>query len=333
MLPLAYVILQSAIVAVYNQPSLAQNCKKIFMLSSLTSWITPFTVLANNHLDRKTFLSTSYLIVSSLSMHTITFLSVAVILISNPHIKISECSKLPSDYPASSNQNGLAYSVPGCNSNESTWLIAFKPSIQNYADDILCSEKVVDYDDKLYFLTLLFATFIITGTLLQFFGNYYNFAIPFTGSFFVHHTVLKDMVMESREQEKYVINVIKKCRKCLLTSQDLITGETLLHVALKHGSFDLVKQTIESGSNLNAQDVEGWTALHWAAGKGRKECLELLIKNGAKIEAQDKNGLTALHYAAHNRFDDCVQLLTKMGGSMKAQDENDLKPLQRRGKK
>ena len=44
------------------------------------------------------------------------------------------------------------------------------------------------------------------------------------------------------------------------------TGQTTLHIATACCTSDAVRQLIEAGSDINAQDADGWTPLHVAVG-------------------------------------------------------------------
>ena len=261
--------------------------KKILKISSLTSWITPFTVLKNSYLDKvfcNTFFSTRYFLVSSLSMHAFTLAFVAGTLISNPHMKLVKYSEPLSPNQFSLTQNVTVDESAILNLTASAWLktfIAFEVDENCDNVDKLCQEFDIDINMKLYFLLILFATFFITAMLLQFFGNYYNLFRPYSGligcPYFVHFTVLRDMLIDTSEQEAKLTNQVTKCRRSVFTSQDVMTGDTCLHVALKHGRTVLARQMITSGSdptltNFNkenleslrvSQDREGISSISW----------------------------------------------------------------------
>lgn len=44
------------------------------------------------------------------------------------------------------------------------------------------------------------------------------------------------------------------------------SGQTTLHIATACCTSDAVRQLIEAGSDINAQDADGWTPLHVAVG-------------------------------------------------------------------
>jgi ankyrin repeat protein len=53
--------------------------------------------------------------------------------------------------------------------------------------------------------------------------------------------------------------------------------------AVKAGDAALVKVLVESGTDLDQQDEQGWTALSWAAGRGDLATVRLLVESGADI--------------------------------------------------
>jgi uncharacterized protein len=51
--------------------------------------------------------------------------------------------------------------------------------------------------------------------------------------------------------------------------------------AVKTGDHSMIKDLIESGTDLNQQDEQGWTPLNWAAGKGDSASVKLLLDKSA----------------------------------------------------
>lgn len=51
--------------------------------------------------------------------------------------------------------------------------------------------------------------------------------------------------------------------------------------AVKSGDHSTIEELIESGTDLNQQDEQGWTPLNWAAGKGDSTSVKLLLDKGA----------------------------------------------------
>ena len=75
-------------------------------------------------------------------------------------------------------------------------------------------------------------------------------------------------------------------------------NETLLHKAARIGDIEAAKYLIEKGANINSIDADGGTPLHYAACNAHLETVKLLIDNGANINAQDFDSKTPLYSAS-----------------------------------
>jgi ankyrin repeat protein len=71
-----------------------------------------------------------------------------------------------------------------------------------------------------------------------------------------------------------------------------------IHYAAKAGDIEAVKQHLDAGVDVNAENNHGWTPLQFAAKDGHKKIVELLIAEGAGVNAKKKCGSTPLHNAA-----------------------------------
>ncbi|KAF9942126.1 hypothetical protein BGZ65_009734, partial [Modicella reniformis] len=99
--------------------------------------------------------------------------------------------------------------------------------------------------------------------------------------------------------------------------------ETLLHVAVRVGCFDLVFFFITKGAHLDALDFDGRTPLHTAAKHSvpLRICKLLLEKAPYHIDKTTiSTGKTALHYAAQNGYGDLVILLLQHHARVNATD-------------
>ena len=66
--------------------------------------------------------------------------------------------------------------------------------------------------------------------------------------------------------------------------------------AIKANDLDAVKQCVEQGADVNAQNGDGWTPLHAAVFyEHSPEIICYLVEQGADINGQDKDGDTAIH--------------------------------------
>ena len=92
--------------------------------------------------------------------------------------------------------------------------------------------------------------------------------------------------------------------------------------SVKGGAFAEVKRLIEEGTDVNAQDNEGWTALMWALEYGHTEVVKLLIEEGADVNAKDKKGFTALMYSSREGNTEIVKLLIEAGADVNAKDKD-----------
>lgn len=82
-------------------------------------------------------------------------------------------------------------------------------------------------------------------------------------------------------------------------------------------SVEEVSHCLEAGSNVTAQNKNGWTPLHIAAGWNKTPAVvTFLIKAGANLNAQDEFGLTPLHWAtAFNKNPAIVKALLSAGAN------------------
>ena len=80
-------------------------------------------------------------------------------------------------------------------------------------------------------------------------------------------------------------------------------GNTPLHLACDKGDLEEVKNLIEKGADVNAQNnpmnfEDGWgesTPLHVACSGVNIEIVDFLLKNGAEVNVGDESGDTPLH--------------------------------------
>lgn len=75
------------------------------------------------------------------------------------------------------------------------------------------------------------------------------------------------------------------------------TGATALHVASAKGYIKVMSLLLEAGSDINAQDLDGWTPLHAAAHWGQREAVEILAENMADMDVRNFVGQSAFDVA------------------------------------
>lgn len=79
--------------------------------------------------------------------------------------------------------------------------------------------------------------------------------------------------------------------------------------ATKLEDIELARELIQSGSDVNQQDEQGWTSLNFAAGRGNLKMVELLVENGADVFKVGRDRRTSFMIAlAANRTDVCRYL-------------------------
>lgn len=82
-----------------------------------------------------------------------------------------------------------------------------------------------------------------------------------------------------------------------LNSNNPAIKQRALNVAAGKGWIDLIKQAVEQGADINAQDEKGKTILHYAATYGRAELIEEALKLGADPSIKDNQNQTAMDCA------------------------------------
>ena len=101
-----------------------------------------------------------------------------------------------------------------------------------------------------------------------------------------------------------------------------------IHKAAAFGNIEVVKQFLDSGTDVNAKDETGGTLLDEAAGWGRNDIVELLITKGADVNAKfDDDGSTPLHLSAWRGHFETAELLIAAGSEVNAKMEDGDTPL------
>ncbi|XP_053515983.1 ankyrin repeat domain-containing protein 37 isoform X2 [Artibeus jamaicensis] len=83
-----------------------------------------------------------------------------------------------------------------------------------------------------------------------------------------------------------------------------------VHLAAGGGGASLLLWQLQTGADLNQQDVFGEAPVHKAAKVGSLECLSLLVASDAQIDLCNKNGQTAEDLAWSYGFPECAKFLT-----------------------
>uniref|UniRef100_A0A915D3Y8 Uncharacterized protein n=1 Tax=Ditylenchus dipsaci TaxID=166011 RepID=A0A915D3Y8_9BILA len=101
-------------------------------------------------------------------------------------------------------------------------------------------------------------------------------------------------------------------------------AQTALMLAASHGRIETTNLLLNSGADVNIQDVDGSTALMCAAEHGQKEIVKILLKR-SNIDASltDCDNQTALSIAVENQHRDIgVLIYAHLNFSRLEQNEN-----------
>jgi len=105
-------------------------------------------------------------------------------------------------------------------------------------------------------------------------------------------------------------------------------SDITVHEAAALGNIEMVKQYLDSGTDVNAKDETGGTLLDEAAGWGRKDIVELLIAEGADVNTKyDDDGSTPLHLSAWKGHFETTELLIAADADVNAKMEDGDTPL------
>jgi ankyrin repeat protein len=95
-----------------------------------------------------------------------------------------------------------------------------------------------------------------------------------------------------------------------------------LMAAASRGRFELIRELIAKGANVNSRNRQGKTPLMKAASLGRVQTIELLIEAGANLDAVHVRGGTALMKAASRGRTEAVKCLLAAGANSGMKDRN-----------
>eukprot|EP01036_Dinobryon_divergens_P031991 gene31991-41490_t len=91
--------------------------------------------------------------------------------------------------------------------------------------------------------------------------------------------------------------------------------------ACRDGNFEIVKQLLDGGEVVNAQNNNGWVALMEASENGHSMVVRLLLDSGALVNMRDEGGWVALMSAAHEGHSDVLQILLSAGADLNVRDK------------
>ncbi|XP_041362156.1 ankyrin repeat domain-containing protein 50-like [Gigantopelta aegis] len=83
-----------------------------------------------------------------------------------------------------------------------------------------------------------------------------------------------------------------------------IRNNTALHHAAMKGHADIMDMLLKAGSDVNAQEKNGWTALHNACYWCHPKAVKVLLRHSCDINLKNKDHRTALHETARSKEED-----------------------------
>lgn len=107
------------------------------------------------------------------------------------------------------------------------------------------------------------------------------------------------------------------------------SGWTPLHVNVQYGFKDRVKLLLKLGASVNIKDDHGKTPLYLTANHvsmdeaNDLENLKLLINHAAEVNSPDSDGRTPLHAAAYFGRKELTKLLLELGADVSIKDNNE----------
>lgn len=112
---------------------------------------------------------------------------------------------------------------------------------------------------------------------------------------------------------------------CHIDSVWMGPAEQAMFDHVRAGNIQEVKNRLDAGRDVNAQDEPGCTPLHLIAGSFDQpkacEMIELLARNGARVNDVNRNGQTALELAVSDgreRIATCLRQQSGKTGELKA---------------
>lgn len=96
---------------------------------------------------------------------------------------------------------------------------------------------------------------------------------------------------------------------------------TCWHKDISISDTVLIKQMLDEGADINAQNIDGDTLLFRAADKNFRETAKMLIARGADVNKKNNSGYTALMMAVATQDEELVALLINAGADVKAKSK------------
>jgi ankyrin repeat protein len=91
--------------------------------------------------------------------------------------------------------------------------------------------------------------------------------------------------------------------------------------------WDLCKELIERGADLNISNLHGYCALHVFAIHGQEDLLKLAVENACFVSKKNKRGMAAIHFAAEANQLGAVETLLSLGAEINSMTKDKNTPI------
>lgn len=102
---------------------------------------------------------------------------------------------------------------------------------------------------------------------------------------------------------------------------------TICHILAEYDQYNILKELVKRGLDVNKRDCSGRTGLHWAAEKGNVQSVSVLLSSGANVDAVDGDDMTPLIIACIDGNYAVVVLLINYGANINYRDREGHTPL------
>lgn len=135
------------------------------------------------------------------------------------------------------------------------------------------------------------------------------------------------LALACKNQSGRLDKSVRESPQKTLTQAPLLVADPVSEDQLRQAAYEgngaKVKEYLEQGVNVNAEDPEGHTALIFAAFYGHSEILMDLLTAGAVVDSRDMMGRTALMYASTGPFPEAVKILLDKGADPNVVDSDE----------
>lgn len=103
---------------------------------------------------------------------------------------------------------------------------------------------------------------------------------------------------------------------------------TVLMLAAGKGQLGFVRELVNRGADVQAEDADNWSPLLFAAKAGHRDVVQFLLEQGgADMEHRDMGGWTALMWSAYKGHTEVAVMLLEKGADINAHGNFHLGPL------